>query len=67
MKIAVSYLKSKYDVKKTIELINKSNADYIHIPDVRGVWDNYLKYPIILAYQKMRINRVQGKMQFGIP
>ena len=28
------------------------NADYIHIPDARKVLDNYLKYPIIMAYQQ---------------
>ena len=38
MKIAVSYLKSKYDVKKTIELINKSNADYIHVDLMDGIF-----------------------------
>ena len=28
------------------------NADYIHIPDVKKVLDNYLKYPIIMAYRE---------------
>lgn len=28
------------------------NADYIHIPDAKKVLDNYLKYPIIMAYRK---------------
>lgn len=27
------------------------NSDYIHIPDARKVLDNYLKYPIIMAYK----------------
>lgn len=43
-------------IKKISNFYNENwlgNADYIHIPDVRGVWDNYLKYPIILAYQKI--------------
>lgn len=29
------------------------NADYIHIPDSRTILENYLKYPIILAYQEI--------------
>ena len=29
------------------------NADYIHIPDSKTVWENYLKYPIIMAYQEV--------------
>ena len=36
MKIAVSFLKSKYDLKKTIEEINKTNADYIHVDVMDG-------------------------------
>ncbi len=28
------------------------NADYIHIPDTKTVWENYLKYPIIMAYRE---------------
>ena len=28
------------------------NADYIHIPDAKMVWENYLKYPIIMAYRE---------------
>ena len=29
------------------------NADYVHVPDSKGVWNNYLKYPIILAYREI--------------
>lgn len=29
------------------------NTDYVHVPDSRGVWENYLKYPIIMAYQEI--------------
>ena len=29
------------------------NADFIHIPDVKTILDNYMKYPIILAYQEI--------------
>ncbi len=40
MKISISFLKSCYDFKKTIDLINKSNADYIHIDVVDGLFSN---------------------------
>ncbi len=36
MKIAVSYLNSKYNIKKTIKKINLSNADYIHMDIMDG-------------------------------
>ncbi|MEG0826724.1 MAG: hypothetical protein RR290_04740 [Clostridia bacterium] len=29
------------------------NADYIHIPTFKQVYENYLKYPIILAYREI--------------
>ena len=36
MKIAVSYLSSKYSPKETIKLIDASNADYIHVDLMDG-------------------------------
>ncbi len=36
MKVAVSYLKSKYDLKTTIENIGKTDADYIHVDVMDG-------------------------------
>ena len=36
MKIAVSYLKSKYNLEETIKRINKTNADYIHVDVMDG-------------------------------
>lgn len=36
MKVAVSFLKSKYDTSKTIELINNTDADYIHVDIMDG-------------------------------
>lgn len=38
MKIAVSFLKSKYDLNKTIELINNTNADYLHVDVMDGIF-----------------------------
>lgn len=36
MKIAVSYLKSKYDLKTTIESIENTDAEYIHVDVMDG-------------------------------
>jgi len=36
MKVAVSYLSSKYKETETIKLIDKSNADYIHVDLMDG-------------------------------
>lgn len=38
MKIAVSYLKSKEDLESTIESIDASSADYIHVDLMDGVF-----------------------------
>ena len=36
MKISVTFLKSKYERKKTIEEILKTDADYIHVDIMDG-------------------------------
>lgn len=36
MKVAVSFIKSKYNEKETIKLIDKTNADYIHVDIMDG-------------------------------
>ncbi len=36
MKVAVSFIKSKYKEKETINLINKTSADYIHVDLMDG-------------------------------
>lgn len=36
MKISVSYLKSKYDLKTTIDKIEKTDAEYIHVDVMDG-------------------------------
>lgn len=36
MKVSVSYLTRKFDEKKTIEMIENSNADYIHVDLMDG-------------------------------
>ncbi len=38
MKIAVSYLKSKYDNDTTINLLEKTSADYIHVDLMDGIF-----------------------------
>lgn len=36
MKVAVSFIKSLYDEKKTIKLIDMTSADYIHVDIMDG-------------------------------
>lgn len=44
MKVAVSYLKSKYDLKTTIENIEKTDAEYIHVDVMDGIFVNNKTY-----------------------
>ncbi len=57
MKIAISFLKSKYNLKETIKKINNTNADYIHVDVMDGKFvqntsNNYLEIKDILKEQK---------------
>jgi len=56
MKIAASYINSLHDEKKTIELLNKSIVDYIHVDLMDG------KY---VANKNFTINKVIGLHQFS--
>ena len=38
MKVAVSFLKSKYDLEKTIKLINDTDSDYVHVDVMDGIF-----------------------------
>ena len=38
MKITVSYISSLYDIKKTIDLINETDADGLHVDLMDGVY-----------------------------
>ena len=40
MKTSISFLKSKYDYEKTLDLIEKSNANYIHVDVMDGLFVN---------------------------
>lgn len=46
MKTSISFLKSKYDTKETIDLLNKSNADYIHVDIMDGEFVPRVQLPI---------------------
>ena len=46
MKVAVSYLKSIYGKKETIQKINKSSADYIHVDLIDGIFCGEKNYEI---------------------
>lgn len=38
MKVSASFIKSKYDEKNTINLLNKTNCDYLHVDVMDGVF-----------------------------
>ena len=38
MKITVSYINSLYDSKKTVDLINETSADAIHVDLIDGIY-----------------------------
>lgn len=44
MKVAVSYLKSKYNLEETIEKIKRTNAEYIHVDVMDGKFVNNTTY-----------------------
>ena len=46
MKVAVSYLKSIYGKKETIQKINESSADYIHVDLIDGIFCGERNYKI---------------------
>ena len=46
MKVAVSYLKSIYEKKETIQKINESSADYIHVDLIDGIFCGERNYEI---------------------
>ena len=38
MKVAVSFLKSKYDLSKTVDKINNTDADFLHVDVMDGIF-----------------------------
>lgn len=46
MKIAVSFIKSKYNEKETIDEINKTSADYVHVDIMDGIFVENKNYDI---------------------
>ena len=48
LKVSVSILKEKDNIKKVIEKINNTNADYIHLDIMDGsITENKLKRPVM--------------------
>lgn len=47
MKIVVSYISSRYETKKTIDLINETNADGIHVDLMDGVYVSNNNFDIL--------------------
>ncbi len=58
MKIAVSYLKSIYDKKTTIEKINQSNADYLHVDLIDGIFCGEKNYDIVKIIEDLKTNKL---------
>lgn len=50
MKVSVSFIKSKYNENKTIELINQTSADYLHVDLMDGLFVNNKNY----SFEKIR-------------
>lgn len=44
MKVAVSFIKSKYNEKETIKLIDKTDADYLHVDIMDGKFVEHKNY-----------------------
>ncbi|MEG0977330.1 MAG: ribulose-phosphate 3-epimerase [Bacilli bacterium] len=57
MKVAVSYINSKYDPLKTINLIDSSIADYIHVDLMDGLYVENKNFTI------SEINKLLGKVK----
>ncbi len=44
MKVSVSFIKSKYNEKETVKLIDKTDADYLHVDIMDGKFVEYKNY-----------------------
>lgn len=56
LKICASYLKSKYDLSTTIDKLNNSLCDYIHIDVMDGEFVNNKTYDINTIINSFRMN-----------
>lgn len=57
MKIVVSYLKSNYDQRKTMELINETSADGIHVDLMDGIYAGIKNFDIDSLNENFRGNK----------
>ena len=46
MKIAVSFIKSKYNEKETIDIINQTSADFLHVDIMDGIFAGTKNYDL---------------------
>ena len=44
MKVAVSFIKSKYNEKETIDIINQTTSDYLHVDIMDGIFTENKNY-----------------------
>ena len=54
MKVAVSFIKSKYSEKETIDIINQTSADFLHVDIMDGIFAGVKNYDFedILLFTK---------------
>ncbi len=57
MQISVSYLSSLYDKEKTIELINKTDAQYIHVDLMDGGFVSHKNFTINEVLDNLKDNK----------
>lgn len=56
MKITVSYISSLYDIKKTIDLINETDADGLHVDLMDGVYAGTKNFDIDYLQEMLKDN-----------
>ena len=58
MKITVSYINSLYDSKKTVDLINETSADAIHVDLIDGIYAGTKNFDIYQKFLKIIENQL---------
>ena len=56
MKITVSYINSLYDIKKTIDLINETDADGLHVDLMDGIYAGTKNFDIDYLQEMLKDN-----------
>lgn len=64
MKIAVSYIKSKYSSLETIKRINNTSADYLHLDLMDGIYVNNKNFNKYILLETLKIIRKPMQVHF---